>query len=208
MKKGLFITFEGPEGSGKSTHIQLLAKYLRGQKKQVLVTREPGGTPFSAGIRKLLLDGREDLSPMAELFLYEADRAQHLQETLVPALRQKRIVLCDRYTDSTIAYQGSGRGLDMATIETLNNIAADELTPHLTILLDVPVERGLKLAKKKKNHHDRLERAGIAFHRRVRQGFLRLAKKNPGRFRVVSQQKSIEATQNLIRDAVAPLISQ
>src|SRR5262249_22685572 len=108
MKKGLFITFEGPEGSGKSTHIALLSAYLRGLVRQVLVTREPGGTEFSKGIRTLLLDGTDHVSPMAELFLYEADRAQHVHEIIVPALRQGKIVLCDRYTDSTIAYQGDG----------------------------------------------------------------------------------------------------
>lgn len=206
MKNGCFITFEGPEGSGKTTHIRLLADYLRAHGNKVLVTREPGGTTFASGIRKLLLDGKDGLSPMAELFLYEADRAQHLHEVLVPALQRKMIVLCDRYTDSTLAYQGFGRGLDLPTIETLNHIAADELTPHLTILLDVPVARGLQQAKQKKNHHDRLERAGTAFHQRVRRGFLHLANKNPGRFQVVPQQKTIEATQALIREAVAPLV--
>src|ERR1035437_2937037 len=112
MKTGLFISFEGPEGSGKTTHIALLAKHLRAKGREVVVTREPGGTAFAAGIRTLLLEGDEGISPMAELFLYEADRAQHLQETLIPALRQNKIVLCDRYTDSTLAYQGFGRGLD------------------------------------------------------------------------------------------------
>jgi dTMP kinase len=202
VKKALFITFEGPEGSGKTTHIELLAAHLRAKGRKVLVTREPGGTSFAAGIRKLLLDGKDGLSPMAELFLYEADRAQHLHETLIPALRQKKIILCDRYTDSTVAYQGYGRGLDLKTIETLNAIASDELTPHLTILLDVPAERGLKLAKLKKNHHDRIERAGLAFHQRVRKGFLALAKKNPKRFRVIAQQKDLKETQRLIQNVL------
>jgi len=202
MVKGIFITFEGPEGSGKSTHIQLLAAYLRSKGRRVVLTREPGGTALAAGIRKLLLEGSDDLSPMAELFLYEADRAQHVHETLAPALRKGKIVLCDRYTDSTLAYQGFGRGLEMQTVKALNAIAAGGLKPDLTILLDVPVERGLKQAKAKKNRHDRLERAGLAFHKRVRAGFLKLAKQEPRRFRVIEQQKTIHETQTLIRKAL------
>jgi dTMP kinase len=202
MQKGFFITFEGPEGSGKSTHIRLLAAYLRAQGRRVLLTREPGGTALAAGLRKLLLDGGDGLSPMAELFLYEADRAQHVQETLAPALRRGQMVLCDRYTDSTVAYQGYGRRLDMKSVNALNAIASEGLKPHLTILLDVPVQRGLTLAKKKKKRHDRLERAGLAFHERVRAGFLQLAKKEPKRFRVVPQQHDIRETQRRIRETV------
>src|SRR5882672_7607865 len=133
MPKGIFITFEGPEGSGKTTHIQLLAAYLRAHGRRVLVTREPGGTALAAGIRKLLLDGGDGLSPMAELFLYEADRAQHVHETLFPALRQGKIVLCDRYTDSTLAYQGYGRQLDMIAVKALNAFASEGLIPDTTI---------------------------------------------------------------------------
>ena len=128
MQKGFFITFEGPEGSGKSTHIRLLAAYLRAQGRRVLLTREPGGTALAAGLRKLLLDGGDGLSPMAELFLYEADRAQHVQETLAPALRRGQMVLCDRYTDSTVAYQGYGRRLDMKSVNALNAIASEGLS--------------------------------------------------------------------------------
>ncbi len=168
----------------------------------MLVTREPGGTEWADGIRKLLLDGGDGLSPMSELFLYEADRAQHVHETLKPALQRGTIILCDRYTDSTIAYQGYGRKLDMTQIQKLNDIASGGLKPHLTILLDVPVERGLKQAMEKKNKHDRLERAGLAFHQRVRRGFLSLAKKEPKRFRVIAQQNTIEDTQLLIGNAI------
>src|SRR5690242_7386848 len=119
-KKGVFITFEGPEGSGKTTHIQRLASYLRQKGRRVLVTREPGGTTLARDLRKLLLETGEGLSPMAELLLYEADRAQHVAETLRPSLSRGLIVLCDRYTDSTTAYQGFGRGLDRRTIDLLN----------------------------------------------------------------------------------------
>jgi dTMP kinase len=200
MAKGLFITFEGPEGGGKSTHLRLLASYLKKQGHSVLVTREPGGT--QPAFRRLLLDSREGLSPVAELFLYEADRAQHVAETLRPALAKGQVVLCDRYTDSTLAYQGDGRGLSRAMIAQLNEAASGGLVPDLTILLDVPVARGLRQAHASKKSHDRLERAGLAFHKRVRQGFLRLAQENPGRFRLVAQQPAREETQRRIREAV------
>ena len=206
MKKGLFITLEGPEGSGKTTHIGLLAAHLRARGLAVVVTREPGGTPLAAGIRRLLLDSRGGMSPLAELFLYEADRAQHVRAVLEPALRRKRIVLCDRYTDSTLAYQGYGRRLPMKTIETLNAAAASGLRPDLTLLLDVPVRRGLMQAKRKKRRHDRMERAGIAFHRRVRRGFLALAKREPKRFRVIPQQADIRDTQKRIQETVDALL--
>ena len=202
MSKGLFITFEGPEGSGKTTHIELLAAHMRSQNYRVLVTREPGGTKASSKIRELLLETEESLSPLAELFLYEADRAHHVQRMLLPALNKGMIILCDRYTDSTLAYQGYGRGLHMATIESLNAAASDHLKPYLTILLDVPARRGLHLALRKKNRHDRLEKAGLAFHNRVRQGFLALARKEPRRFRVIKQQKTIEETQMKIREMI------
>jgi dTMP kinase len=166
------------------------------------VTREPGGTALAGGIRKLLLDGGDGLSPMAELFLYEADRAQHVRETLRPALRQGKIVLCDRYTDSTLAYQGFGRKLDTKSVKALNAIASEGLKPVLTILLDVPVERGLSLAKRSKNRHDRLERAGVAFHRRVRAGFLKMAKREARRFRIIPQQNNVLDTQRRIREVV------
>jgi dTMP kinase len=208
MKKGVFITFEGPEGSGKTTQIALLAACLRAQGCRVLVTREPGGTKWAAGIRRLLLDGGEGLSSMAELFLYEADRAQHVHETLEPALRSGTIVLCDRYSDSTLAYQGFGRGLDMKSIHTLNQIASGGLTPDLTILLDVPAERGLKLAMQKKKRHDRLERAGLGFHQKVRRGFLRLAKTEPRRFRLISQRSTIQATQSMIWETVNSFLNK
>ena len=207
MNKGVFITFEGPEGSGKTTHIHLLAAHLRRQGRRVMVTREPGGTKLALGIRKLLLQGGEGLSPLAELLLYEADRAQHVHETLRPGLEKGTIVLCDRYTDSTLAYQGCGRKLGMKTIRVLNSIAAGGVTPDLTILLDVPVTRGLRQARRKKNGHDRLERAGHAFHERVRHGFLQLANNDSRRFRVIRQMTNMDDTQNTIRQAVEAFLS-
>jgi len=202
VKKGMFITFEGPEGSGKTTHIRLLASFLGKRGRHVLVTREPGGSGLAQVFRRLLLDTGDGLVPLAELFLYEADRAQHVEETILPALKKGHIVLCDRFTDSTVAYQGYGRRLDMKEIQILNGIASNGLVPSLTVLLDVPVERGLALARRKKNRHDRLERAGLTFHQRVREGFLALAIREPKRFRVIKQQKTIEQTQVLIRKCV------
>jgi dTMP kinase len=199
-KKGVFITFEGPEGSGKSTHIQLLAGWLRKQRRKILVTREPGGTAFAQTLRNVLLHSKSAITPVAELLLYEADRAQHMSELILPALKRGQIVLCDRFSDSTIAYQGYGRGLDLSLIHTLNRIASFGRKPDVTILLDVPVDQGLRKAKKK--GYDRLESAGLAFHRRVRKGFLKLAQKERSRFKIVPQQKKREATQDLIREAL------
>jgi dTMP kinase len=204
--KGFFITFEGPEGGGKSTHIRLLADFLRRRRFRVLVTREPGGTQMAHALRQILLESGDRLSALAELFLYEADRAQHVAEFIGPALRKGNIVLCDRFTDSTVAYQGNGRGLDKKIIRILNDVASQGVKPNLTILLDVPVERGLRLAAKRNKGHDRLERAGLAFHRRVRQGFLRRARQEPHRFRVIRQRRTIGETQHLIREAIRSVV--
>lgn len=205
-KTGSFITFEGPEGSGKSTHIQLLAPYLKAQGYRVTVTREPGGTMLAVHLRKVLLDTGEGLSALAELLLYEADRAQHVQERVRPSLARGEIVLCDRYTDSTTAYQGFGRRLNQAMIAQLNAIASGNLKPHLTVLLDVSVERGLRQAHRRKKGHDRLERAGLAFHKRVRRGYLHLARREPRRFRVIRQRATVAETQRLIREAVVKFL--
>ena len=202
MGKGIFITLEGPEGSRKSTQVRLLAEYFGRRGRRVLVTCEPGGTELSQHLRRLLLDPKSRLSPLAELFLYEADRAQHMDETVLPALRKGLVVLCDRFSDSTLAYQGYGRGLDRRMIGTLNGFAIRNWMPDLTLLLDIPVEQGLRRAGRVKKGHDRLEKAGLAFHKRVRKGFLALAKKEPKRFRVIPQKGTIEETQVLIRQAV------
>jgi dTMP kinase len=212
VKKGLFITFEGPEGSGKSTHIKQLARWLRSPDgwrpgQSVLVTREPGGTGLAKTLRRVLLHAKTPVSPLAELLLYEADRAQHMAECVLPALKRGQTVLCDRFADSTVAYQGYGRGLDLPLIHTLNRIASFGRKPDLTILLDVPADRGLRQASARKNSHDRLERAGLAFHQRVRRGFLKLAAREPQRFRVIKQQNTITKTQNLIRKCIEEFLT-
>jgi dTMP kinase len=202
VSRGIFITFEGPEGSGKSTHILGLAQWLRARGRRVLVTREPGGTGLAHTLRKFLLHTKTPVAPLAELLLYEADRAQHVAECIEPVLRRGQWVLCDRYLDSTVAYQGYGRGLDLGLINTLNRIASGGRQPDLTILLDVPADRGLRQATARKKGKDRLEKAGLAFHQRVRRGFLKLAAREPRRFRVVPQQPAVAATQQCVRLAV------
>jgi len=193
MKKGLFITFEGPEGTGKSSHIRMLTAFLKRRGHRVLATREPGGTPISSHFRKILLETGKDLTSLAELFLYEADRAQHIETVVRPALKKGYTVLCDRHTDSTMAYQGYGRGLNKEAIQTLNTIATGGLKPDMTIIFDVPVHIGLARAHSAKKGHDRLERAGTPFHQRVRKGFLALAKAEPKRFRRIYSLNLMEA---------------
>jgi dTMP kinase len=207
-QKGLFITFEGPEGSGKSTHIQLLARWLRTSGHKVIVTREPGGTGLAQILRDYLLHTKSPVAPLSELLLYEADRAQHMDECILPALKRGHIVLCDRFSDSTTAYQGYGRGLDLTLIETLNRIASVGRKPDLTILLDVPVGKGLRHASARKAGRDRLESAGMAFHHRVRNGFLRVAAGEPRRFRIIKQQIDPADTQDRVRDAVSQFLKK
>jgi dTMP kinase len=185
-----FITFEGIEGSGKTTQIRLLGESLRKQGMDVLVTREPGGCPVADAIRNILLHpGNTAIVPRAELLLYAAARAQHVEEVVLPALQAGTIVLCDRYTDATLAYQGSGRGLAASLIADLNTLASGGLSPDLTLLLDMPAEEGLNRARRRnsarpEDEEDRFERESIDFHCRVREGYLELAR-GEGRFRIV-----------------------
>lgn len=189
----LFITFEGIEGTGKTTQIGHLAQRLRNQGRQVLVTREPGGCPIADAIRGILLDPASvGLVPRAELLLYAAARAQHVEEVIRPALQAGQTVLCDRFADATLAYQGHGRGLDLALIGDLNRLAAGCLVPDLTVLLDLPETEGLRRAQRRNHllaldHEDRFERESLEFHRRVRQGYLGLARREP-RFHIVDAE--------------------
>jgi len=186
----LFITFEGVEGSGKSTQIQALAGYLRLRGERVLITREPGGCPIADAIRAILLDpGNRGLVPRAELLLYAAARAQHCTEVITPALRAGTTVLCDRFADATTAYQGGGRGLDASLIAALNEVATAGLRPDLTLLLDFPAELGLARARDRNRHasqlHEgRFELEELAFHQRVRSAYLELAAAED-RFRLI-----------------------
>ncbi len=194
----IFITFEGIEGCGKTTQIGRLTSFLKTARREILLTREPGGTEIGEQIRKILLDSANfALDPMAELLLYAAARVQHLRQAILPALAQGRIVLCDRFMDATVAYQGYGRGLDPAWIEEIHRRAMDDLRPHLTFLLDLPVEVGLQRARRRIEgqivKEDRFEREELEFHRRVRAGYLELARREPNRFAVLDGMKDEDA---------------
>jgi dTMP kinase len=180
---GTFITLEGIEGSGKSTQVQRLASNLRRRGLVVLTTREPGGCSIADAIRQILLHPASTaLVPRAELLLYAAARAQHVSEVILPALDQGAVVLCDRFLDATIAYQGHGRGLDLGLIEQLNSVATGGLLPDLTLLLDMPAEEGLRRARQRNAgssiQEGRFEAEAIDFHRRVRTGYLQLARQH------------------------------
>ena len=202
---GLLVTFEGIEGSGKSTQIALTRTYLEGKGHSCLVTREPGGAPLGEEIRNFLLDkGDLRIDPLTELFLIEADRTQHMAEIIKPALEEGRMILCDRFTDATLAYQGYGRGVDMALIEEMNRQATGGLIPHCTILLDCSVEVGMGRAQ----GEDRFEREDHLFHQRVREGYLLIAQQEPQRVKVISGEGDQETIQEEIRKIILPLVEQ
>ncbi len=203
MKRGILITFEGGEGSGKSTQIRMLASHLKRRGHSVLVTCEPGGSLLGKQIRRMLLHAPHRPSKTAELFLFLADRADHVESILRPTLKRGQTVLCDRYTDSTLAYQGGGRGFPLRTLEALNRAATGGLTPDLTFLLDVPVEVGLARAgKRSKGRKDRMERERLNFHRAVRSTFLRLAGREPRRFRVIDGHRNPNVIHQEVWNAV------
>lgn len=197
---GAFFTFEGVEGSGKSTQIERLRDTLESQGHKVDLTREPGGTPIAELIRGVVLDpAHTEMNSVAELLLYEAARAQHVEERIRPALEQGTIVLCDRYIDSTTAYQGAGRGLNAADLQTLHTIATGGLLPDLTFLIDLPVAQGLARASKGEES-DRIERESIEFHEQVRVGFLELAKNESDRIRIIDGTRTVdEISQEITR---------
>lgn len=201
--QGLFITLEGPEGSGKSTQIRHLATLLRNAGYRVVATREPGGTPVAEAIRKVLLQSRhtEPIGAKTEALLILAARSQHVAQIIKPALMRGAVVLCDRFSDSTIAYQGFGRGLDREWLKQANAVAADGLRPDLTILLDLPIAVGLARRRSSVGGQNRLDREAARFHRLVRQGFLRLAEESRGRIKVVKADRSAEE----IRAEIEPL---
>ncbi len=203
---GLFITLEGVEGSGKSTQARHLADYLRGRGFDVLCTREPGGAPIAEKIRDLLLDpAHRELSPRAELLLYEAARAQHVDEVIRPALETGRVVICDRFADSTTAYQGAGRGLQADSLELLHGWATGGLRPDLTLVLDLPPEEGLRRAGRVRRR-DRLEQEPLDFHRRVREGFRELAEREPDRVRLLDALPDEDTVAEAIRQSVDALL--
>ena len=202
-KRGLFITFDGPEGCGKSTHSRLIVEYLRSKGKKVTHTREPGGTKIGEGIRRLLLDQRnKGMSVTTEAFLYLAARTQIVNQVILPALKKGRIVVCDRFQDATVVYQGYAGGLDITMLDKLGKIATAGIKPDLSIFLDIDTKLGLKRAGIK----DRIEAKSIAFHRKVRKGYLALAKKEPSRIKVIKNEESIGKTQEKIRKIIDALL--
>ena len=191
---GFFITFEGIEGCGKTTQVRHLTAYLEGKHLPFLLTREPGGTAIGDRIRQILLSSENSrMEPVTEFFLYVAARAQHVAQIVLPALRDGKTVLCDRFADATLAYQGNGRGLNLAWLEEIHERFLKGLKPDLTFLLDLPVEEGLRRAWKRMENQavkeDRFEKEALAFHRRVREGYLLLARKEPKRIVVLDGMK-------------------
>ncbi len=212
MDRGRFITLEGIEGSGKTTQTRIAADALRAGGYRVTVTHEPGGTRAGEAIRAIFLDPAVSLNVASELLLVLADRAQHVREKLEPALARGEIVISDRYSDSTVAYQGYGRGFDLQLLAELNRLASDGMKPDLTIVLDCPVETGLDRTRKRARgdirRPDRFEGEDVGFHRKVRDGFLMIAAAEPARVTVVDSARDLDAVTADIRRAIDNLIGR
>src|SRR5271155_375697 len=205
ISRALFITFEGPDGSGKSTQARMLAERLRGEGRPVLETVEPGGTPIGQQIRRILLDpANRELTPVAELLLMFAARAQNVEQWILPALAEGKIVISDRFTDSSIAYQGAGRGLGWEKVLDLDRIACHGLVPNLTICVDIDSETGLARALARGSLETRLEEQAIEFHRRAREAYHELARREPQRFRLIDGSGTPEAIAAKVWTEVAP----
>ena len=203
---GWFITFEGVEGSGKTTQIRLAGEFLREKGLPVLMTQEPGGTPLGERIREILLNQAGfDISGEAEVLLFAAARAQHTDAVILPALETGKVILCDRFSDATIAYQAYGRGLPLEAVREICRFASRGLSPRLTLLFDLPVEKGLERAfrriagREEASREDRFEREHLDFHRRIREGYLGIAQQEPGRVKIIDASRDIESTRREVR---------
>ena len=206
---GVFITVEGGEGVGKSTQLVNIREHLERAGKHVLMTREPGGTPFAEAIRDLLLAPRAvAVAPDAELLLMFAARAAHLHEVIWPALESGLWVVCDRFTDATYAYQGGGRGISSARIATLESFVQGDFRPHATLLLDAPIEVGLKRASERAGEPDRFERENAAFFQRVRDSYLAMVAREPQRFHVINAAQPLEQVTRDTRKVLDRLLEQ
>ncbi|MFA7255422.1 MAG: dTMP kinase [Candidatus Omnitrophota bacterium] len=204
-RRGWFITFEGPEGSGKSTQIQTAAKFLTEKGYAVVLLREPGGTRISEAIRKILLDKKNtEMTCVAELLLYLAARAQIVREKIEPELKKGKVVICDRFEDSTFAYQGYGRKIPLQLIRAISELVRRDLKPELTFVLDIDSWRGLKRG----GRHDRIEKESLVFHHRVRRGFLSLAKKNPKRMILLDTSKPVGEVAQQVRERLERVFGQ
>ena len=200
----LFITFEGGEGSGKSTQAKLLYDRLRRSQIAAVLTREPGGTPVGDEVTRLLKWNDDAVSPLTELLLFNASRSQLVNDIINPALKDGKVVICDRFSDSTTVYQGYARGMKLKTVKAINATAAQGLKPDLTILLDLSVGEGFERRRAKKQ--DRFEKEGLAFHRKVRQGFLELAAEEPKRFFIIDAAQDKETIAEIVWQKISPLL--
>lgn len=203
MEKGLFITFEGTDGCGKTTQIERLKDYFEAQGRKVIMTREPGAKGLGTKLREILLNYDGEVSSNCESFLFLADRAQHIDTLIKPAIERGEIVLCDRHIDSTVAYQGYGRRLDLDRIHMLNDIATSGMKPDITFVFDIDVETAQERVGKTK---DRMESAGLEFFKRVRQGFLEIAKSEPKRVKVLDATQTRDAISEQVVEYVKALV--
>jgi len=206
---GTFITFEGIDGSGKSTQLRLLANFLKTNGCDVLLTREPGGTPVGNRLRAALLDAQEEVDPLAELLVFAADRAQHVRRVLRPALESGQVVFSDRYADATVAYQGAGRGFSPELIAEIVELATQGLKPDLTVLFDLSVDDSTARTRRRSNGKqkgDRLDAENDEFHARVREAYLRLARAEPDRVKIVDTNHPVEVTHERVKEIVVPFL--
>lgn len=206
---GTFITFEGIDGSGKSTQLRLLANFLKSKGCEVLLTREPGGTPVGNRLRAALLDAQEEVDPLTELLVFAADRAQHVRRVLRPALEAGQVVFSDRYADATAAYQGAGRGFSPELIAEIIQLATEGLKPDLTLLFDLSVVESNTRTRRRsdgKNKGDRLDGETNDFHTRVREAYLRLAHAEPDRMKIVTSSQRVEETHERVKEIVVPFL--
>jgi dTMP kinase len=206
---GTFITFEGIDGSGKSTQLRLISNFLRDHGCEPLLTREPGGTTIGLRLRSALLDAEEEVDPLTELLVFAADRAQHVRRVLRPALAAGQIVISDRYADATVAYQGAGRGFDPNLISKIVSLATEGLVPDLTLLFDVSVSESTHRTLRRstaRNKRDRLDIEKTEFHERVREAYLRIASAEPDRLKVINTSGSVESTQTKLKAILVPFL--
>jgi dTMP kinase len=206
---GTFITFEGIDGSGKSTQLKLVSNYLLEHGCDLKITREPGGTAIGLRLRAALLDANEQVDPLAELLVFAADRAQHVRRVLRPALAAGEVIISDRYADATVAYQGAGRGFDPALIREIVHLATEGLTPDLTLLFDISIKESTHRTTRRlatKNKPDRLDIEHEDFYKRVRAAYLEIAAREPGRVKVIDTTGPVEVTQQKVRAVMLPLL--
>jgi dTMP kinase len=201
LKKRLFIVFEGPEGAGKTTQAKLLYRYLKNKGYDVVLTREPGGTKLAEAVRKIILSPKMKIYPMTELLLYEAARAQHIEEVIKPNLQKNKIVISDRFADASVVYQGYARGLGVEFVEKLNKLVVCNVVPDITFLLDISPKEGLQRIKfNRKTSFDRLEKESLKFHIKIREGYLNIAKKRKNFYIINVENKTFQEVHTIIVD--------